>query len=150
MDSTAFNNMVKTTQFKEEYNFNIGYTGSILRTPSLSKVNEIVLDKYQFSIRLIDRSTVFERNGQRTTYKPWADGAVCCLTSEEVGSLVYANLAEMKSPVNGVSYETIDDFVLMSMWRSNRPLSEYTSSQARVLPVISAPVYLLDTKTPQA
>lgn len=59
----------------------------------------------------------------------------------------------MNHPVAGVSYETADNYILVSKYRENRPsLREYTTSQARVVPVISNPdrIYTQDIKTVQA
>jgi hypothetical protein len=73
--------------------------------------------------------------------------------STKVGVLTWARLAEMSSKVAGVSYEIADRYILVSMFRSNRPsLREFTTSQARVVPVICdvEKIYLLDTKIIQA
>jgi len=62
-------------------------------------------------------------------------------------------LAEKKHPVAGVSYETANEFILVSKYRVNRPsLREYTTSQARVVPVITNvdKIFTLDSKTLQA
>lgn len=152
MDRTAFANMAKTTQVKEQYAFFAnGSVGQVLATPSLSKVNDYLTDELLPNIQIIDRSVRVERDGVQTAYKPWADGAVVGITSEQVGKLVYARLAEQDSPVAGVTYTEADSYILVSKFSVNRPsLAEFTQSQARVIPVISTSVYLLDSKTVQA
>ncbi len=151
MDRTAFNNMVKTTQVKQAYAyFAFGSVGQVAPTPTLSKANELLNDTFGFGIQIIDRSVRTERDGVQTAYKPWADGAVVGITSEQVGKLVYARLAEQDSPVAGVTYQETDSYILVSKFSVNRPsLAEFTQSQARVIPVISTSVYLLDSKTIQ-
>ena len=72
------------------------------------------------------------------------------ITAPIMGSLVSAQLAEVSHPVNGVAYQNVGN-ILVSKFRMNRPsLSEWTSGQARILPVISQPYYLLDTAAVQA
>lgn len=153
MDKTAFNNFVKNAEVKEAYAFYAGFVGDNIPAPSVSKMTEATKDKWGFEIVIIDRSVKYEKNGVQTSQKPWADGAVVFLTSDQVGTLAYARLAEQNHPVANVSYELADGFILVSKYRSNKPsLSEFTSSQARVVPVIAGveSIYLLDTKTVQA
>ena len=56
-------------------------------------------------------------------------------------------MGEQDAPVAGVSYQTADDFILVSKYRKNDPLAEFTSSQARVVPVICnvEQIYQIDT-----
>lgn len=153
LDRTAFNNLVKTTQAKELYAFNIGFVGANVQIPSLTQINNFTQDRYGFSFEIIDRSVRYEKNGVQTTVKPWADGAVVFLTQDQVGTLTYARLAEQNHPVAGVNYQVVDGFILVSKYRKNTPsLGEFTSSQARVVPVIGNvdQIYLLDSKTVQA
>jgi hypothetical protein len=153
MDKTAFSNFVKNEQVKQAYAFYAGFAGSNIPSPSVSKMNEATRDKWGFEIQIVDRAVRYEKNGIQTAVKPWADGAAVFLTSDQVGTLAYARLAEQNHPVTGVSYEVADQFILVSKYRSNKPsLSEFTSSQARVVPVIAGveSIYLLDTKTVQA
>jgi len=59
----------------------------------------------------------------------------------------------MNHPVAGVSYQTADQYILVSKYRVNRPsLREYTTSQARVVPVIYnvERIYTQDIETVQA
>ena len=153
MDRTAFNNMAKTTQVKNFFAFSIGFTGTASQTPSLSKLNEALKDSTGFEIEVIDRAVRFEKNGVQSVQTPWATGAVVGITSESLGSLVWATLAEVNHPIEGVTYAIADDYILVSKYRNNRPsLSEYTSSQARVVPVLSNvdQVYLVDSTIVQA
>jgi hypothetical protein len=156
MDRTAFNNMVKTTQVKELYAFYIGFasaSGAAIMSPSLTQLNNAVQDQYGWTIEIIDRAVRYERNGNQTTQTPWADGAVVGICTEQLGLISWANLAEKIHPVASVNYETADDYILVSKFRTHSPsLSEVTRSQARVVPVLTNTdqLYLIDSKTVQA
>ena len=153
MDKTAFNNMVKSTQFLDYFAFTIGYTGTLRSAPTSSQVNGMLSDKFGFTIEIIDRSVRYEKNGVQTSFKPWATGAVVFVCSNELGALVYARLAEEDHPVTGVTYEKAEEYILVSKFRTNRPsLGEFTTSQARVIPVLSNvdQNYLLDSTAVQA
>lgn len=84
----------------------------------------------------IDRPIISEKNGKRKSYKPWNEDKLIYLTSDEVGALVWATLAEKTNPVEGVVYSTVDEYKLISRYRTTDPLTETTSGQALVLPVI--------------
>lgn len=156
IEKSAFTNIAKTDQAKELFAFNSGITttdSTRIPTPSLSQLNTFTSDRYGFTFQIVDRAVRYEINGVQTIVKPFATGAVVFLNSLQVGSLVYARLAEQNHPVAGVAYQTVDDFILVSKYHQNKPsLSEYTSSQARVVPVISNvdQIYLLDSTTVQA
>jgi hypothetical protein len=153
MDSTTFDYFAATTQVKERYAFTVGFVGSNIIVPDLQQVNRMLTSLHGFTIELVDRAVRTEKNGTQTAAKPWGVGMVVFLTSDNVGSLVWARLAEMNHPVPNVSYSTVDDFILVSKFRNNKPsLSEHTSSQARVVPVISNvdQIYQLDRATVQA
>lgn len=64
---------------------------------------------------------------------------------------MYSDLAEETNPVEGVKYEIVDEYILVSKYATNDPLREYTSAQAFVLPVIdgASEIYLLNTKEAQ-
>lgn len=112
----------------------------------------ILMRKYGIGITRVNRSIRTEKNGVQTSKKPWKSGSATFVCDEQVGDLVWTNLAEMSHPVAGVSYETADNYILVSKYRDNDPLREYTSSQARVVPVISNVdrIYTLDSTTVQA
>lgn len=120
---------------------------SKLPRPSLSKLNEVLQDEYGFVFRPINRSVRLQKDGVNTDVKPWAPGAIVFTDAGVVGSLAYARLAEQNHPVAGVSYQLVDDYILASKFRTNRPsLKEFTTAQARSIPVISNVdrIYLLN------
>lgn len=153
MDRATFNRIAATTEAKQLFSFSVGFTGSVTQTPTLSQLNAAINDRFGYTIEIVERSVVFEKNGTRTTLTPWAAGSVVALTSNNVGTITYGTLAEMSHPVPNVNYTTVDDFILVSKFRLNRPsLSEHTTSQALVLPVIEGVdgIYTMDSTLVQA
>lgn len=154
LDRPTFNNVAKSTEARELYASSVDFFGTNIPIPSLIKLNVATQDKYGFVFEIVDRVIKYEKNGVRVSKKPWAAGQVVCVCADTLGSLMYATLAEVNHPVDNVSYNVVDDFILVSKYRMNRPsLSEFTSSQARVAPVIGNvdQIYTLDTTvtTPQ-
>ncbi|AMR34140.1 hypothetical protein A0256_23160 [Mucilaginibacter sp. PAMC 26640] len=155
LDRSAFNNMAKTDQAKQLFAFSAGFVGGSIPTPSLSQLNSFTSDRYRFTFEIVTKSFRYEKNGVQTTVTPWATGAVVFLTQEEVGTLTYAPLAESNPShqVAGVSYNLVDDYMLLSNWGQNKPyLAQFSSIQARVVPVINNgnQIYLIDSTTVQA
>lgn len=153
LDRVTFNRIIATTEAKQLFSFSIGYTGSNLQSPTLAQINAVAQERYGFVFDIIERTVVFEKNGIRTTLTPWQQGMVVGITNDKVGSLQWGILAEMAHPVQNVNYTTVDEFTLLSKFRLNRPsLSEHTTSQALVLPVIEGvdSIYTMDSTTVQA
>lgn len=150
MDQVTFNNFRKTTQVKEQYAlFANGSAGSVLPTPSLSKVNAFLLDDKGLQIEIINRSIKIERNGVRTSVKPWEEGKVTFLTTgDKVGGLVWGDLAEENHPVKNIDYVKASTFILTSKWSSTEPLKEWSRAMANVIPVLENvdQIYILDSK----
>lgn len=84
----------------------------------------------------IDRTIYFEKNGKRTPVKPFNENKLVFLTSTVVGSLVWGTLAEVTKPVNGVKYQILDQYKLISEFSTTKPLIEHTTGEALVIPVI--------------
>lgn len=155
MDKFAFNNFKKNPQVQQMYASYKGIavtTVSVLPVPTLSQVNEALNDAYNITIKVVDRSVRIEKNGVKSSVKPWQEGSVVFLTTENVGRMVWGSLAEMSHPAKQVTYEIADSFILVSKYHKIDPLREYTSSQALALPVIDGvdSIYLLDSKTAAA
>ncbi len=153
LDSNTIANIANTTQAKELFAFNSGFVGSNVPAPSIEQLNSLTSSRYGFVFEKIDKVIKTEKNGVKSTIKPWATGAVVFVCSDKLGNIDWAELAEGAFPVNGVTYERSDEFILVSKYRKNTPsLSEYTSSQARVCPVINnvEEIYLLDSTVIQA
>jgi hypothetical protein len=151
IDPATFANIAKSNEAKDLYAMYIGNFGTTKPTPNKARLNEAVSQEYGYVFDVVDRTVIFEKNGIKTPVKPWAAGAVVGLGGEIVGTLTYAKLAEQNHPVAGVTYELVDGKILVSKYRQNKPsLGEFTSSQARVVPIVSEAVYLIDSTTVQA
>lgn len=153
MDQTTFNNMIKTNEFKDVYAAAFGIFGANVPVPTPQQANQVMVDRYGFSIEVVNRSVRLQRNGVNTAVKPWKAGSVAFVTTDDLGSLVYATLAEENHPVAGVEYQKVDDFILVSKYRLNKPsLAEITNSQSRSFIVIDNvdSIYLLDSTVTQA
>lgn len=154
MDKTALNNALQSAQIKSAYGWALGYAGDFSNIPNLTEdqLKSLFQTKFGLTIEVVDVTLRFQKDGQTSVVRPWADGAVVFLEDYKVGSLVYAKLAESNRPVPGVAYQTADRYILVSKYRVNDPIAEFTTSQARVLPVINGVngIFVLDTKTVQA
>lgn len=151
VDQTTMTNILKTAEAKDMYAVSIANFGDARPIPNRDRLNTAVQAEYGFVFQIVDRSVTYEKDGNRVTYKPWKAGSVAALTSDRVGQLMYAILAENGSRVAGVDYQIVEQYMLVSKFRTNRPsLAEFTTSQARVVPVIGETVYLLDSTTVQA
>lgn len=94
----------------------------------------------------IDRTVYVEKNGKRTPVKPFNANKMVFLSTEVVGSLVWGTLAESTNPVEGVKYQTLDQYKLISEFSTTKPLIEHTTGEALVIPVIENvdTIYTLD------
>ncbi len=153
MDDATFENLIKSPQVKEFYAFGLNFVGTNIPEPSIEALNKAFMgdSRYKFTIKVIDRTVVKEKDGKRSVITPWEAGKVIFTTTKKVGVLAWTETAEQELPVDGVRYETADDYILVSKYRKNEPVSEFTASQARVVPVICDvdKIYQLDTKVVQ-
>lgn len=123
-----------------------------LPVPTASLFDEAFADNNNgVAFLKIDRSIISEKNGKRKPYKPWNQNKLIFLTTEEVGALVWGTLAEKTNPVKDVVYSTVDEYKLISRYRTTEPFTETTSGQALVLSVIENvdQIYSLDISKAQ-
>lgn len=140
-------------QAREQFAFIQGFVGTSVPVLGKDQVNAVLNNKFGFTVEEVDRTIKYEKNGVKTNEKPWKKGTIVFVCDNRIGSLVWTRLAEMNHPVAGVSYQTADQYILVSKYRVNRPsLREYTTSQARVVPVIYnvERIYTQDIETVQA
>lgn len=152
-DRKAISEMLATDQIKQLFAFSLGYAGTNVPEPSLAQANQMLESNFGFQIKEINRSVIKQVDGVSTPIKPWKVGTLVFSVDATLGSLVWTNLAEMNHKVAGVAYRTANSHTLVSKYRVNRPsLREYTSSQARAIPVITNVdrIFTLDSQTVQA
>ncbi len=148
LDRATFNSMIATNEVKQEVAAATGFFGATIPTPTADQVNNAVSNKYGFNFVIIERTVVTEVNGVRTARKPWTVGQIVGTNTNNVGTLSWGTLAESNHPVAQVNYATVQNYILVSKYRENRPsLAEFTSSQALAVPVITNvnSIYTLDT-----
>jgi len=152
MDRATFNAMIATNQVKQEVAAALGFFGATIPGVTFSQVNNALQDKYGWSIEIVERKVITEKDGVQTVRTPWAAGQVAGISTPIVGSLTWSRCVEMDHPVGGVTYATANDYILASKYRKNEPsISEWTASQAMVIPVVDATgIYLIDTLTATA
>lgn len=150
MDRVTFNRMANTAEGKSIYAAQFGIFSATVPTPTLDQMNNALQARFGFviDIETPDRKMTRQRDGVDTVYTPWAAGQVVFTTTDNLGSHVYARLAEEGHPVAGVAYQKPFDWMLVSKFRTNRPsLAEFTNSQSRMFPIIDNPlaIYTLDS-----
>lgn len=111
---------------------------SKLPVPTVKTFTEAFENEYGFSLLVVDRSILTEKNGKDHSSKPFANNRIIFLpNADNDGSLVWGTLAEATNPAEGVNYTTIDQYKLISRYRVTEPsFAEITKGQALVLPVI--------------
>lgn len=109
---------------------------SVLPVPRVSAFNEAFLDEFGAELFVVDRSVMVEKNGQPTKVIPWNPTRVIGTCTDQVGALVYGQLAEERFPVEGVTYNTVDSFKLIAKYSSTDPFMEVTTGQALAAPII--------------
>ena len=111
------------------------------------ELQNFISEEFGLTLIVIDKVIQIEKNGKRTAVEPWKQGNVTFTTTTNIGTLTYGELAEVDHPVSDVEYSTVDDFILVSLFRTNNPLKENTSIQALAIPVLdnTDSIYLLDT-----
>lgn len=152
-NQATINAFLATTQVKQKYAFSVGFGGTSIPTPNLAQANSVILAEFGFTIEVVKRSVITQINGVNTAQNPWKDGTIVFTVDSTVGDVIWTRLAEQNHPVAGVEYQVADSYILVSKYRVNRPsLREYTTSQARAIPVIANVdrIFTLDTLTVQA
>lgn len=151
MDPDTFDKLAGNTQVKQYFAFSQGFVGSNIPVPDLEQVNSMLKKQYKLQIVVVDRTVITERDGVRTSHKPWADNIVIFLETQKVGKLYYGILAETTRKSKDATYTEADEFILLKKWHEQEPFTEWTSSQALVIPVIEGvdSIYSLDTEEAQ-
>lgn len=148
MDRATFNNIAASAEGRGLYAQATGFAGQSQQIPTLEQLNRAIQDKYGFVIEIVERSIRQQRNGVNVPIRPWAAGRVVAVTSDQIGTLAYARLAEQDHPAEYAEYQLADQFMLISKYRQIEPsLAEMTKMQARVVPVINnvQSIYTLDS-----
>lgn len=154
MDDVTFDLFCESAEVKSYYGWSLGFAGdkTLVPVPTLEQINQALNrdNKYGFTITVVDRTCVVEKDGVQTTVTPWSEGKVIGTQTEVVGTLTWTNVAEDGMRAKEVDYTNYDNGVLISRYTQHLPsLSVYTRVQARQLPIVSNVdgIFQLDTKT---
>ena len=107
-----------------------------LPVPTAKLFQEAFEDDTNVTFEIVNRSIQFEKDGKKKSVKPWAEHRLIFVCNEQIGSLVYGTLAESTNRVEGVIYQLIDDFKLISKYSLTNPLREMTGGQAKAACII--------------
>jgi len=149
LDRVNFNLMRTSDEAIALFAGSLGISGGSV-VPNSKQFQTIFEDEYGVKLLVIDRSVRFEKNGIQTAVKPFSlsgfnggvpehdQNTLVFLTTETVGTLAYATLAENDPEYRSkvATYETVDEFILASKYSEIEPLREYTRAQAIAIPVI--------------
>lgn len=153
-DDTALQLLYKSMQVRSQFAFDQGVAMTATTTVpvlDLAKLQQIFLTKWGIRLHRVARRVKTELDGVKKNHNPWKKGNITFVCDEELGSLVWTTVAEATRPVEGVVYQTADQFILAKKYSTLDPLREFTASEAMVVPVLNNVdrIYTLDTQTVQ-
>ena len=151
-DKVTFNSFKANDQLKKAYAGFLKTDSSFVFRISQEELHNFMYEEFGLKIIIIDKLVQIEKGGKRVAVDPWQRGNVTFTTSTDLGTLTYGELAEVDHPVKDVEYSTVDDFVLVSLFRTNNPLKENTSVQALAIPVLDNvdSIFIMDTNEAEA
>lgn len=151
-DDTALQLLYKSGQVRAQFAFNQGIatTGnSNIPVLDFDKVQAIFMTKWNVNLHRVARRIKTELNGQKVNHSPWKTGNITFVCDDTLGSLVWTPVAEASRQIDGVQYQTADEFILVKKYSTTDPLREFTASEAMVVPILNNVdrIYTLDTQT---
>ena len=129
-----------------------GYLGlqSIDRAVSSANFNAAFTDEYKVVWEVVDRSVIVEKNGVRIPTRPFADGVVSFLTSDQAGELYYAPSVEDTFPTAGVEYANVAPYITVMQYSKTDPKREWTAAEGFAIPIVDVEgLFILDTQEAQ-
>ena len=147
VDDKWLDNFTKNNGVRALFGFQQSFAGASVPVLDEEQAARVILRKWKARLHLVDLSQRSEANGKQTEFIGWKEGGASFVCSDIVGDLVWTTCAEATRPVAGVSYQTADDYILVSEYSQNDPLREFTASQAMVAPVLNNvdKIYLLNS-----
>ena len=148
IDQVDFRNLRQHTNFKSAFAGYSGVLSDVIKRVSEEDAISFFRSELRLNVHIIDKVARAEVGGQNITIEPWQRGNVTFTTTNQVGRLIYSELAEQDDPVPGVEYYTADKYILVSRYRAGDPLRETTSVQALAVPVLqnTESIYILNTE----
>ncbi len=147
VDDKWLDNFCKNNGVRALFGFQQSFAGATVPVLDEEQAAAVIKRKWKANLHLVDMAQRSEANGEQTTFLGWAEGVAAFVCSDIVGDLVWTTVAEATRPVAGVTYQTADEYILVSEYSQNDPLREFTSSQAMVAPVLNNvdKIYLLNS-----
>ncbi len=154
LDETALQLLYRNNQVRNQYAFDKGIAltaGTTIPVLDFDTVSGVFMKKWGVTLTRVTRNIKTEINGVKKSHKPWKNGGMTFVCDEELGDLVWTTLAEEGRPVEGVTYQKADEYMLVKKYSKTDPLREFTASEAMVVPVLNNVdrIYTLDTQTVQ-
>lgn len=153
-DDTALQLLYKNDSVRAQFAFNQGVamTGTTsVPVLDFGKVQQIFLAQWGINLHRVARRVKTELNGVQQNHNPWKKGTITFVCDENLGSLAWTTVAESTRPVEGVVYQTADEYILAKKYSTLDPLREFTASEAMVVPILNNVdrIYTIDTQTVQ-
>lgn len=147
IDKITYNAFKMNAQVKEAFAGSMKVSKDLIFRISKEELQSYISEEFGLNIIVIDKVCQIEKGGKKTAVEPWKRGNITFTSTLDLGTLTYGELAEVDHPVDGVEYSSVDNFILVSMFRTNNPLKENTSVQALAIPVLDNVdgIYILDT-----
>ena len=150
LDDYTIKLLGNSKQVREQFAFNRGLVitaESKVPVLSFDQIASIFEDKWQTKLVRVSKTIKTELNGVKGTHNPWAKGHITFTCYDNLGDLVWTNVAEVTRPVAGVTYQAAYEPILASRYSTNDPLREFTNSQAMVIPILNNvdAIYSLDS-----
>ncbi|MDB0602356.1 major capsid protein [Tenacibaculum maritimum] len=147
IDKITYNAFKNNSQVKEAFAGSKKVNKELIFRISNAELKEFVSEEFELMFVIIDKVCQIQKDGKKKAVEPWKKGNVTFTSTLDLGTLTYGELAEVDHPVDGVEYSSVDNFILVSMFRTNNPLKENTSVQALAIPVLDNVdgIYILDT-----
>lgn len=138
-DDTWLRGFYRSQQARAQFAFDSGVTAVNNSVPVLdfNKATQVVQTKWGVNLHRVARKIKTEVNGVKQYHNPWAKGVAVFACDEKLGKLVWTDTVESTRPVDNVSYQTADEYILVSKYSKNDPWREFTASQAMVVPIVN-------------
>lgn len=148
MDDATASNLLSNAQIRESHAFNLNFVGQNVPNLDNDQLAAVFKKKFNLTLLIVERQIVTERDGVKTIQTPWEANKVVLLPSMKVGKVIYGILAEDTRRKPSITYTKVDNFILLKKWSTDEPFSEYTSSQALVVPVINnvGDIYVINSE----
>lgn len=129
--------------------FNIGKANASFAVTQ-NNINEYFASNMWPAIEVIQHVSGIESDGVVTPYRAFDENAVVFMPMGKIGTLEHALPMELMHPAEYVNYASFGP-TLVSKWRNNDPIIEYTGMELNAFPAIDVDgIFILTTNVVQA